>query len=774
MDLNAQEPKLANKCIGKLSGAIYDGETNEVLQGALIRLVDFPASTSSAENGNYIISSICPGNYRIECLLIGYKNISKVIEISNYTSFDFILHADTCLLESLVIAGKRETHYAQSIVHLEGKALDQTRGLSLGASLKNIAGVNTLQTGPSIAKPVIQGMYGNRILILNNGIRHEGQQWGSEHAPEIDPFIASRITVIKGARSILYGADAIGGVILVDPKALRTIAGVGGELNLVGLTNGRQGVASGIIDYGFKRIKGLSVRLQGTYKRAGDAKAPDYYLNNTGFREYNFSLTAGYLKEKYGFQFFYSQFNTQLGILTASHTGNRTDLLEAVSRGNPSSPTGFSYDISRPFQQVGHELSKITGFYKFNAVGKLVLTYARQFNYRAEFDNHRPPTSDLKDKPQSEFKITTHTGNAILEHTLHNNISGSVGIQLIRQGNTISGTVRAFIPNFESYSGGIFLIEKWNYRKLLLEMGARYDYKWMKTYAFNNFNEIVSKEYKFANTTGSLGMSYPLRKGLNLGTTVGTSFRPPAVNELFSNGLHHGAGRFEYGNSQLKSEYALNTSILLNYNFKKVSGEINFYNNNIQNYIYLTPGLVSDSSGTISPEDEVNVRGTFYVFRYQQTHAQFSGIDATFNDTIFKNWVFSSQFSLLRPYNLDQKEYIILTPPFSAQYGITYLFKKLKKINDAYIRISHDFTAKKSKVPLYQDIKSPPPAYSLFNLESGFSFYVGRQVVDMNISVNNMFNTKYRSYLDSFRYYADAIGRNIVVRFKIPFDSAKN
>src|ERR1700761_6721569 len=133
---------------------------------------------------------------------------------------------------------------------LGGKALQAVAGLSLGESLKNIAGVNSLQTGPSISKPVIHGVYSNRILILNNGVRQEGQNWGNDHAPEIDPFIATKLSVNKGAASIRYGSDAIGGVVLVDPKDMRTTPGVGGEVDLVGMTNGRVGAASGMVEGG--------------------------------------------------------------------------------------------------------------------------------------------------------------------------------------------------------------------------------------------------------------------------------------------------------------------------------------------------------------------------------------------------------------------------------------------------------------------------------------------------------------------------------------------
>src|SRR6201996_2411013 len=155
-------------------------------------------------------------------------------------------------LDSVTIHGRRlQKGRLDVVVHdsVGGRSLQEIRGLSLGESLKGIAGVNSLQTGPSISKPVIHGVYSNRILILNNGVRQEGQNWGNDHAPEIDPFIATRLSVIKGAASIRYGSDAIGGVILVDPKEMPVRPGVfDGELNVVGMTNGRGGAVSGMVE----------------------------------------------------------------------------------------------------------------------------------------------------------------------------------------------------------------------------------------------------------------------------------------------------------------------------------------------------------------------------------------------------------------------------------------------------------------------------------------------------------------------------------------------
>ena len=164
------------------------------------------------------------------------------------------------------------------------------------------------------SKPVIHGLHSNRVLILNNGIRQEGQQWGSEHAPEIDPFIANRLSVIKGSGALRYGGDAIGGVVLVEPKLLPTDPGIGGELNLAGFSNNRMGVISAMFEGNSFRWPAFSWRLQGTLKKGGNARTPNYWLDNSGVEEMNFSATATLQTKDKGVEFFYSQFNTKLGI----------------------------------------------------------------------------------------------------------------------------------------------------------------------------------------------------------------------------------------------------------------------------------------------------------------------------------------------------------------------------------------------------------------------------------------------------------------------------
>ncbi len=657
-----------------------------------------------------------------------------------------------------VVGKKKEITSTQSSAELSGKELDRHRGLSLGETLQQVPGVTVLQTGPTIFKPVVQGMYGQRVLIMNNGIRQEGQQWGSEHAPEVDPFIANRLTVIKGASAVRYGSDAIGGVILVDSKPLRKEKGFGGEVNLGGFSNNRAGVASAILEYGAARLPGLSARVQGTYRKAGNSRTPDYYLKNTGLEEYNFSYALGYLKRKAGIEIFYSQFNTKLGIFSASHIGNLTDLNLALESPVPLETAGFSYQIGRPYQQVSHELFKVNGYLKSDKGNKLIATYALQYNDRKEYDKHKPLKDSLAelDRPELELHITTHTANLVYEHQLARTISGSIGLSGIGQGNIYKG--RYFIPNFKSYAGGIFLIEEWKKNKWTAELGLRYDYKWVQVFYYEN-NNYQDPEFRFANYSGSLGASYLAGEHLRIRANGGTGFRPPHVSELFSNGLHHGSAAVEVGDKNLKSERAYNVSLSATIQYPRLTAEISSYYTHIDRYIYLAPVFPAT----------LTIRGAFPTFQYTQVDASFAGIDASLSDSLSRHFSVTSKASMVYAYNNTAKERLIMTPPTRFENGLLYHFKLGKKIVHPFLGISNTIVLRKQHLPDSSDYAPAPAGYSLFNVQAGFSLLLGKQELDITLSCTNVLNEKYRDYLDRFRYYADAVGRNVGIRVKMTF-----
>ena len=278
-------------CVYTLRGKVIDKHNKEVLPYAtiVIKNTKFAANTDSL--GVFNFNNLCAGHYTLISSHLDCENVQMEVNLYENTEIDILQEHHAKELQQLVIAAQRTpAQQSLNMSTLDIREMAISSGKPLGEMLKGITGVNSLQTGSSISKPIIHGLHSNRIIIMNNGVRQEGQQWGSEHGPEIDPFVADKISVIKGAAGVRYGPDALAGVVLIEPNALRDSAGYDAILHLVGASNGLQGTTSGIFNGNIKQLNGLNFRLQGTLKQAGNSNTPDYYLKNTGFTEKNFSF----------------------------------------------------------------------------------------------------------------------------------------------------------------------------------------------------------------------------------------------------------------------------------------------------------------------------------------------------------------------------------------------------------------------------------------------------------------------------------------------------
>ena len=747
-----------DSCRGSLYGQIIDEHDKSLLRFASVYIPEINKGMVANEDAKYNIEGICDGTYTVIVSHLGCETKTQKVTVKGNTLKNFFLEHHIEALKEINISAKKEKEkLTQSLSEISEKDFEEAKGKQLGDALKNIAGVTTLQTGNNISKPVIHGLHSNRILILNNGVRQEGQQWGNEHAPEIDPFTAGKISVIKGASAVRYGSDAMGGTIIVDQKRLRDTAGVGGELNLIGFSNGRQGAGSGMLEGNFKKLSPLSWRVQGTLKQGGNINSPGYYLKNTGIKEYDFSYNLVWKKLNYGTEIYYSQFNTTLGIFSGSHIGNITDLKKAFESPKPIETSGFSYKIERPYQHIEHELFKSNSFIRTGNSGKLLFTYARQYNLRNEFDKHKS-FSDTLDKPALQFEITTHTGEVLWEHNTFKSFKGTIGVNGITQDNTYEG--RYFIPNFKNYSSGAFWIERYKLNKLELEAGIRYDYKYIKVYKYEK-KILTTPVYEFNNPSGTFGALYRPDSLWALSYNFGTAWRAPGVNELYSDGLHHGTATVEVGNKFLKPETALNNILTAEYNSdKRLSGQVSVYYNYIENFVYQKP---------VQPPT-VTIRGAFPTFHYKQTDAILKGIDASLSFELNENLRITSKASLLRAWNKSENNWIVLMPADRYDVELTYKLNERKKISNTYFSLNAQYVTKQWRVPDNSDFVPQPSVYLLMNFESSCTFHFGKEKITVGVGVRNLLNQAYRDYLDRFRYYTDAIGRNFIVRVKIPFN----
>jgi iron complex outermembrane recepter protein len=755
-------------CHAMLFGTVTEADTEEPVLFAEVFIVETGRGAVTDDKGNFVFTELCEGKYTVTCQHIGCSHLSKEIVLVGEMNLCFHLQHESLNLTEITVHEKAVVlPNTQAERSLEGSKLDAGKGQTMGDMLKLLPGVTTLNTGSGISKPVIRGMHSNRVLMLNNGVRQEGQQWGSEHAPEIDPYIADRVTVVYGANSVRYGADAMGGVVVVEPRALRSEPGMGGELNLAAFGNGRVGVASAMLDGKLKGKLPLSGRIQGTFKRGGDLRTSDYFLKNTGVKEINYSAAIGLERERWTSEVFFSQFFTDIGVYRGSHIGNLTDLENAIERGRPTEDGSFSYHLGRPLQRVAHYLLKAKTTLKTGTAGKFSLQYARQFNRRGEFDAHKrygTLPSELDD-PEMLFEITTHTLDLGWEHKSWRHFTGSMGTQGMAQRNTTDRG--GLIPNYNSQTAGVFWIERWRKHPFPVEFeaGVRYDLRHLDVQ--NRGNEVIDKRLDFSNLSGTAGVVYKLAKHFDIKLHWGSAWRAPNVNELFSDGVHHGSASYEKGRSDLVPERAHSTNLTFDFdNERNLSFNFSLYRNLVQDFIYLLP----------QAEPVLTIRGAFPSFAYEQADARLKGLDWSAAWKPIAAVSISSGASLLRAWNKRDDEWLALMPADRFRFGIGFS-PKAKKAGVAegeapYLKLGMEHVLRQSRVPdSYIDFAPAPKAFTLINMEAGFGFTVGRQpsTVKLSFAIQNLLNTAYRDYLNRLRYFAHETGRNVSVRAKFSF-----
>lgn len=780
-------------CKLTITGKVLDDSKN-ALPRATVFIKEHNIGKVTDLDGIYFFSELCEGDYVLEIKFLGYETQVVKLNLRKSERIETILNTEDRLLSEVVVSDHREpVGKASNYGALSGKALEEVRGKSLGESLQSITGVNTIQSGPAIFKPVIHGLHSQRILILNNGVRQEGQQWGAEHAPEIDPFMAANLVVVKDAGAIKYGTDALGGVVILTPAELPTDQQLGGQLHVIGSSNGRSGVVSGLLEGGIPNYKGWGWRLQGTAKKSGDLHTPNYNLSNTGFRELNYSASTGYHKGGTGFEVFYSHFNTTIGILKGSVVGSIEDLAIALEQEPPQNTQPFTYQINSPRQEVKHDLIKLTSHIR-KGDNLFNVQYALQINNRQEFDLRR---GSLTEVPALGYKLFTHTVDAEWEKTKSKSHIRSLGLNAMAQDNNkIDGTqTLPFIPNFNNYTAGLFWIEKIAKTNWDWEIGARYDLRYYKIVGFDFKNQLYRSEFNFHNVSATAAGTLKINPASSFTSSLGSAWRPPNVAELYSLGTHQSAAAIEYGllldeitnevrspdEVDFKAEQAIKWVNTYRVQKEKWSMEMTNYINYIFNYIYLKPRGVTE-----------NTRGIFPYFRYTQTDASFLGADLSFGYSVTKKLKLNSRISLLRAKDETNNDYLIFIPSNRYEVSMRYDAPNIQSWTNPFLEIRLKYVAKQNRAPrvvpirdiieakeqgidlfendnLNFDFVDSPDGYFLASIALGISKPIMKSKLDFRISIENLTNTAYREYSNRMRYYADEIGRNLSIALKYSF-----
>lgn len=779
-------------CTFSVKGKVLDVDTGESIPNAVVKVDGTEKYTTTDIGGNFEIEGLCSENNTLIISCIGYADSTK--EHDHDSDIHFYLTQEVTGLEEVTIQAERTKEKGTETISqvTVGKAeISSNPTQSLAAVLAKQQGLTFISNGNNIQLPVIHGLFGNRILVLNNGLKHGFQNWGTDHAPEIDIASANSITVIKGAAGVRYGPEALGGAIIVESNPLLLNNPLYAEIGTGYQTNGRGYNANFEVGQGTEK---WSYYANGNYTRVGDRQAPDYNLTNTGKEEKAFGLGLLYHQDKWDFKVHYSFIDQNLGVLRASFVSSPDAIVQAFNAETPFPANPFSYSINEPNQATQHHLAKAEVNWWYSDTGKFTLIGGVQLNKRDEFDVRR--NSEL---PIIDLDLLTYDYQLEWKHSNWNGLDGLVGIQYFSQNNDNNpGTqTTPFVPNYNTDRFSAFAVESLDFGRNTLEAGVRFDFETNDVRGRETNQDIFRDNYSFTNLTASLGYVRQLSDNSTFRANLGTAWRTPNVAELFSFGqegfrLIYGMLRY----TETDDPIPINTNEVIPLDESNVEPERGFkfinelevnkngnshnltvYSHYIQNYIFDRPIGVS---GT--------VRGPTTAFIYNQVDALFFGMDYSWK----KEW--SNQISgtfgvnYLWSRNIGDNEPLIYQPPISSSYELQWNQGKWWVFDSSRWTIRPSYTFNQFQAPRTVTVESlvdgsavitadseifdftdAPDGYFLLDLSWSF----GWKNLSGGISVQNLLNTSYRNYLNELRYFADEPGRNLIFSLNYQFKSKK-
>ena len=647
------------------------------------------------------------------------------------------------------IAGvQRLKDAASPFMVVSPKQLHNTIGTNLVDAVGHLPGLSQISTGAGISKPVIRGLGYNRVVVVDQGIRQEGQQWGDEHGLEVDEEGVHSVEVLKGPASLMYGSDAIAGVMILHPEHPLEEGTMQVKVGSQYQTN------NGLYDYrvGFAgNTKGFVWNWHFLNKAAHCYKNKvDGYVPGSFFKERDIQGMLG-INRGWGHSWLrFSRVSFTPGITEGELVGTDFD--------------GKSYGIVSPFQKVLHyKAISDNAWYFGDGTLKAVIGY--QQNYRREFEEEETP----------ELAMRLHTVNYDIKylHSLPHDWKISTGIGGMWQRNINQGE-EYLIPDHHLFDIGVFATAEWQYQKWHFSGGARFDNRHLKTTSLTEEGvlrfEALSKN--FTGITRSLGVVWNVTDRINLRLNAARGFRAPTVSELSSNGVHEGSIQYELGNPELKAEKSTQLDLGFDYTSHYVSLQASLFTNWIDDYIFLAR-LPYETDG-------------YRTYQYREGDARLMGGEVSVDVHPINPLHFENAFSYVRGVQLDQPDEAKNLPMMPAPKwtsDIRYEFPNFAKnhCRRTFLAFGMEYNFRQNKFYAVDDTETATPSYALFNLSAGMDLHIfGHNCIELTFSCQNLFDKAYQPHLSRLKYVdtgsltgrqgISAMGRNFCFKVSVPID----
>lgn len=697
------------------------------LAGVRIEVVEISRSTVTLDNGQYRLVNLPSGTYALSFTAIGYRPAVRRITVGEVD-----LTLDVTLVQSAVeIAPVQVTASPlattslaspQPLSILSGDELRRGQRASLGAMLESQAGVRNLSTGSGIGKPVIRGLGSNRVLVLADGQRLENQQWGDEHGPNVETADAARIEVIRGPASVLYGSDALGGVINVIPPPLPDASGgrgfLSGSVGTAYNSNNREPEGSLSLE---GASGGFGFRASASARRSGDIRTPLGALANSANESAGGTVTGG--------------LRGGWGSLTGTFASRR-ERLEIHE--DPDEEPEFS-----GYQRVQADRAKLTLNLPVGGSARFAVDAGFERNDRQEYEEAGAEEVGLG------LTATTWTSDAHLHHVLGSRVGGIVGLQLLRTGFGRYGE-EVLIPENHMTNIGLYAFEQGEIGRWNLSAGLRFDHRRLAVEAEDALG-VEAGTLNWSAVTGNVGALYHLARNTALVANVGRGFRAPSAFDLFANGVHEGTVRFERGNPALATETSLNTDLAIRIQSEQVSAELGGFYNRIGGYIYPRP------TADLDPESG------FRIFDIVQGDARLYGMEAVVEWHASPVVHLRGTADYTNGHNLELDQPLPFIPPFRLTYGLR-LEPELRGLESVHLGLNAENVTRQSRL---DEADVAPPGYTLLHAGIGLSFPLAGRGVSVDLTARNLLNTEYASFMSRYKEYALDMGRNLALRVEL-------
>ncbi len=798
---------------GGINGKITS--SGNPVEDATILLIKTKRGTIAKADGSFELKNIAAGVYQLKISAVGYEPIvqSATVFTGKITELNIALKEGIASLNEIVVTGVSKATVIRenpvAIVSVSPKAIEQTTESNIiDVLVKNVPGLNAVKTGPNISKPFIRGLGYNRVLTLYDGIRQEGQQWGDEHGIEVDAYNINRAEVVKGPASIMYGSDAVAGVVSLMPAMPANI-----NENLHGKYFTEYQNNNGLVGNGIRLTYSKNhwaYALRGSYRIAKNyTNNIEGRVYNTSFQETNASATVQHFSNSGYSNLNATLYNNLQGIPDGSRDSLTRKFTKQIYEGSNDDITNRplvsntelkSYQLSPLHQHIQHYRIYTNNHYKIGN-GDIDFSLAFQQNIRREYNHPTKPN-------QAGLYVRLNTYNYGVRYNAPTilNTEISIGINGMYQTNKSKVATDFPIPDYNLFDAGSYIFSKWKQQKWTVSGGLRYDIRhwqgddfYTKTNAVTGFDKHVflpdtvgaylqfpGFSKTFSGTSLSIGVTYQASGHINLKANVAKGYRAPSITEFVSNGLDPGAHIIYLGNRNFVPEFSFQEDIGADFYFKAVSASASLFNNHIKNYIYLSQ--LTDASGNAILDAQGNK-----TYQYQQAAAQLYGTEISLNihPTTLKGFSFNNSFSVVYGFNKKQAyknegvngEYLPLIPPMKLLSSINQNIKTTSKLfAEINGKIEAEYSAAQNRYLALNSTETATPAYTLFNISINTKInYSKNNALQFQVQANNVFNKAYQSNINRlkyFEYYSQSpnghlgmynMGRNICVKAIVPF-----